>query len=176
MRMKELTDGTITLRAWRHSDAEWYASQAGDPEIQRQTKEPHDLTARQVREAITTYADHPSHRGWVICAAATGERLGNAAVDLDTGRLAYWVAAAARGRGVATAAVRLMADYAFDASELEMLRLWVKAGNDASARVAMKAGFVRAPELDETIEVKDELWTAAYFTLARRNRAKSETR
>jgi [ribosomal protein S5]-alanine N-acetyltransferase len=142
--MRELTDGSIALRGWRLVDADWYASQVKDPEIQQHTKEPAELTAQQVREAISTYADDPNHRGWVICAAESGERLGNAALDLDGGRIAYWVAAPARGRGVATAAVRLMATYAFATSELEELRLWVRTGNHASARVAEKSGFVRA--------------------------------
>ncbi len=161
--MTELTDGTIVLRPWRLADADWYASQVKDPEIQRQTTESAELTAHQVREAISTYADDPYLRGWVICAAESGQLLGNAALDLDSGRISYWVAAAARGRGVATAAVRLMAAYGFDTSELDTLRLWVRAGNHASAKAAVKAGFVRAPELDATVEVKGEQWTAEYY-------------
>ncbi len=97
----------------------------------------------------------------------TGELLGNAALDLAAGTLSYWVAAAARGRGVATAAVTLMAEYAFTLGGLSELRLWVRAGNRASARVAEKAGFTRAPALDRTIDVRGEPWIAHYYTRTR---------
>lgn len=165
--MKELTDGSIMMRAWQMVDAEWYAAQVTDAEIQRQTSDSPQLTAQLVREAISKYASDPNHRGWVICAGESGERLGNAAVDLGGGTISYWVAAPARGRGVATAAVRLMAEYAFQASELDVLHLWVRAGNHASAKVAVKAGFARTPDLDRTIEIKGEPWAAEYYTLTR---------
>jgi hypothetical protein len=60
-----------------------------------------------------------------------------------------------------------MAAYAFTTSDLALLRLWVKAGNHASARVAEKAGFLRSPELDDTIDVRGQPWTAHYYTLRR---------
>jgi len=163
----ELTDGFVLLRPWRQEEAGWYAVQAQDPQIQAQTTHPAHLSEQQVRDAITRSAADPQHRGWVICAAGTGELLGNAALDLAAGAVSYWVAAAARGRGAATAAVRLMAAYAFTTSDLDQLRLWVKAGNHASARVAEKAGFVRTPELDDTIDVRGQPWTAQYYTLHR---------
>jgi RimJ/RimL family protein N-acetyltransferase len=162
----ELPDGVIVLRPWRLAEAGWYAAQVTDPEIARQTSERPDLTAEDVRQAIIATRADPNHRGWAICAAESGELLGNAALDLVHGTLAYWVAAPARGRGVATAAIRLMATYAFDTAGLAQLRLWVKAGNEASARAAVKAGFVRAPDLDETVEVKGEAWSAEFYTLA----------
>jgi [ribosomal protein S5]-alanine N-acetyltransferase len=163
----ELTDGSVLLRPWRLQEAGWYAAQVLDPQIQAQTTEPADLTEQQVRDAITASAADPHHHGWVICAADTGQLLGNAALDLAAGTVSYWVAAAARGRGAATAAVRLMATYAFTTSDLALLRLWVTAGNHASARVAEKTGFVRTPELDDTIDVRGQPWTAHYYTLRR---------
>jgi ribosomal-protein-alanine N-acetyltransferase len=165
--MIELTDGSILLRPWRLEEADWYAAQVRDGQIQQHTSEPADLNAGQVREAILSYADDPDHLGWVITAADSGDLLGNAALDLATGAVSYWVATPARGRGAATAAVRLMADYAFDGGALNEVRLWVRAGNRASARVAEKAGFIRAPDLDETIPVRGEPWTAHYYTRTR---------
>ena len=56
----------------------------------------------------------------------------------------YWVAAEARGRGVATTAARLVAHWAFDvAPHLERLQLRADVLNAASNRVAEKAGFTR---------------------------------
>ena len=167
--MDELSDGQVRLRAWRVDEAgwveaRWYAGQVGDPLIQQNTTEPAGLTAEQVRQAIVTHAGDRDRRGWVIVAAEGGDLLGNAGLNLAAGTVSYWVAPAARGRGVATAAVRLMADYAFTTAGLTELRLWVRAGNQASARVAEKAGFTRTPELDTTVTVRGEPWTAHYFT------------
>jgi RimJ/RimL family protein N-acetyltransferase len=54
--------------------------------------------------------------------------------------LAYWIRAAQRGRGHATRALSLTADWA---SRLGFHHLWleVEPGNQASQRVAIKAGF-----------------------------------
>ncbi|WP_020575378.1 GNAT family N-acetyltransferase [Actinopolymorpha alba] len=165
--MSELTDGVIVLRPWHTDDAEWYATQSNDVEIQRNTAEPAHLTAAPVAEEIARYAADPRYPGWAICEADSGELLGNAGVDLAHGEVSYWVAAAARGRGIATRAVRLMAAYAFEISELEELRLWVKPGNAGSARVARKAGFTRAPELDNDVAIRDEVWRAEYYRMTR---------
>lgn len=166
-KVPDLTDGNVVLRPWRPDDADWYAAQSTDPDIQRLTSEPPDVTAQQVRDAIARYADDPTNRGWVTCATDTGERLGNAGMDLDEMSVSYWVAAPARGRGVATAALRLMTAHAFATTDLAELRLWVKSGNHASARVAEKAGFHRAPHLDETRTIKGEPWSVEFHTLPR---------
>jgi RimJ/RimL family protein N-acetyltransferase/SAM-dependent methyltransferase len=165
--MRDLTDDVIVLRPWCFDDADWYATQSREVEIQRNTAEPAELTAESAAKAIARYAGDPRYRGGAIRGASTGELLGNASLDLATGHVSYWVAAAARGRGVATRAVRLMTACAFETSDLDELRLWVRAGNNASANVARKAGFVRAPELDRDVAIRDELWSAEYYRLTR---------
>jgi RimJ/RimL family protein N-acetyltransferase len=55
----------------------------------------------------------------------------------------YWVAAAARGRGIASAATRALTDWAFHTFRCERLGLHAEAANVASCRVAEKCGFVR---------------------------------
>ena len=77
-----------------------------------------------------------------------GEFLGLALVprierEAQTAELGYIVAPAARGRGVATAALRLLTDWAFE--ELDMLRLELVIGsaNEPSKRVAERNGYRR---------------------------------
>jgi len=62
--------------------------------------------------------------------------------ETRTAELGYIVAPAARGRGVATAALRELTEWAF--SELGMLRLelQISPGNTASKRVAERCGYV----------------------------------
>jgi RimJ/RimL family protein N-acetyltransferase len=54
--------------------------------------------------------------------------------------IGYWVRTSATGRGVATAAVRQIVDFAKRETELLRLEVVVAVGNAASARVAEKVG------------------------------------
>jgi RimJ/RimL family protein N-acetyltransferase len=58
-----------------------------------------------------------------------------------TGHIGYWCARDARGRGIATRALRLLYRYALDELELERLDLITDPDNRASQRVAEKVGF-----------------------------------
>jgi RimJ/RimL family protein N-acetyltransferase len=160
MRREALTDGTVVLRDWRLGDADWYAAEVRDPEIQRWTSESPTLTAAEVILAIVALERQPDSIGYVICDTATGQRLGNIALRChDTvGEASYWVAASARGRGVATRALRLLSDWALAALDLSELRLWARAGNLASQRVAERAGYRRTPGDDRRRTIKGEVW------------------
>ena len=59
------------------------------------------------------------------------------------GHVGYWVAAPARGRGICTAALRLISEWALDALGLQRLELITDPDNRASQRVAEKVGFQR---------------------------------
>ena len=59
------------------------------------------------------------------------------------GRIGYWVAAPARGRGVCTRALRLLSGWALDELELQRVDLITNPDNLASQRVAEKVGFRR---------------------------------
>jgi ribosomal-protein-alanine N-acetyltransferase len=79
-----------------------------------------------------------------IADAETDELLG--AIDLHLGEeasIGYWVAPSARGRGVATRALVLLAGWALAEGGVERLGLTTHAENVASQRVAEKSGFVR---------------------------------
>lgn len=53
----------------------------------------------------------------------------------------YWLRPEGRGRGAATAAVRLLAGWAFEALSIQRLHLTTAIDNLASQRVAERAGF-----------------------------------
>lgn len=59
------------------------------------------------------------------------------------GVVGYWLAPAARGRGAATTAVRLLSDWALEALALDRVELTADVANAASQRVATRCGFVR---------------------------------
>ncbi len=94
-----------------------------------------------------------SRRGWsestqasfAITDAASGEVLGIHWLDLDqrVAEVGYWLRREARGRGVATSAVRLAASWALERCGMERLQLRADDRNVASQRVAERAGFRR---------------------------------
>jgi ribosomal-protein-alanine N-acetyltransferase len=135
----------IGLRRWTLADADWYAEEAREAEIQKWTTERPDVCAEQVRRAIDGCGSDPT--AWVIVDPATGERLGNASVELlgEAASACYWVAKHARGRGVATEALRLMIEECRARGALRM-ELEIHQDNMASKRVAEKLGFSPAGE------------------------------
>jgi RimJ/RimL family protein N-acetyltransferase len=163
-----LTDGRVLLRPWQLEDADWYVRAARDPEILRWTNERPDLTAEQVREAIAAMHATRGHAGMLVTAAATGERLGNAGLapgDPGVGRIAYWVAAEARGRGVATRSVRLLVEHAWRLG-LRRVELWAHVDNQASQRVAERAGL-RRDRVQRGLVTSKGAWDVVWYGLDR---------
>jgi [ribosomal protein S5]-alanine N-acetyltransferase len=160
-----LSDGLVVLRDWSADDAGWYAAAVRDPQIQRFTSEPAALSARRVRTAIAGLRGRPDQVGFVICDALTGERLGNIALRRVgvAGEVSYWVAAPARGRGVATAALRLLSDWALGRLGVEELRLWCHADNRPSRRVAERAGYRRASPGQREHLVNGQVWSVVDY-------------
>jgi len=66
-------------------------------------------------------------------------------IDQDNRRanLGYWVRTSRAGRGVATSAVRLLADWAFQNTDLERLEIVPSVSNMRSQKVAESAGALR---------------------------------
>jgi RimJ/RimL family protein N-acetyltransferase len=84
--------------------------------------------------------------------------------DARTGELGYLVAAGARGRGVGTAALRLLTEWGFTERGLVRLELMISVGNEASKLVAERAGYVREGVLrslyvKEGVREDHELWS-----------------
>ncbi|HEU4347359.1 MAG TPA: GNAT family protein [Actinoplanes sp.] len=159
-----LTDGVVALRQWRPDDAEWYVEHSRDPEIQRWTTEPPDLTVAAARTAIErALADRLV--AYAIADAGTGELLGNLALS-PAHELSYWVVPAARGRGVATRAVRLLLARAWSAG-VDRVVLHAHVDNVGSQRVAERAGFRRDRVERAARQVKGETWDVVWYVLDR---------
>jgi len=61
--------------------------------------------------------------------------------DPKTGSVGYWLLPRARGRGLATRAVRLISSWATREMGVTNLRLTTEPKNDGSRRVAERSGF-----------------------------------
>src|SRR4051794_31745952 len=146
-----LTDGVVLLRAWQKADGEQRLASFSDELCLRfswpELEPPSDPVAAYERnererldgEAVSLAvidATRPDHL-WGGCSIYN--------VDRDEGRAAvgYWLAHHARGRGIATRTVRLLAGWSFKDLAVQRLELTCAPDNVASQRVAERCGFVR---------------------------------
>ena len=148
-----LVDEVVLLRPWRAEDVPGKLMAFNDPVIQQFSWS--QTTAYTEADARDYFVEQDRARqaGDSLAVALAWPRddcvvLGGAAlygVDLDQGRagIGYWLAPAARGRGAATHAVRLLAGWAFEALHLSRIELTCGPSNAASQRVAERCGFVR---------------------------------
>jgi RimJ/RimL family protein N-acetyltransferase len=122
-----------------------------DPDVLRFTRVPDPPPPRFVETWLAAYDDgrkDGTREAFAIVDEADGEFLGIAVVPrIDrvarTAELGYVVAPSARGRGVASEALRLMTEWAFGELGMERLELLISVENEASKRVAARCGYVR---------------------------------
>ncbi len=144
-----LTDGAVTLRPWRPGDAEAVLLACQDPLIARFVPIPQpytDADARRFVEVRRREWGADDERSFAIVDPATDHLLGAIARHGPVGHRAtfgYWLAPEARGRGVATRALRLVVDWTLATTGAIRLDLWTDLENEASGRVAERAGFER---------------------------------
>jgi RimJ/RimL family protein N-acetyltransferase len=146
-----LTDGVVTVRPWGEpGDAEAVVEACND----RAIAEFLDMIPQPyTRSDADAYLDI-CRVGWRdgtfsnFAVVVDGHAVGSIGVrwkDPDQGvaEVGYWVAADARGAGVCTRALRVVASWALTRPGLARLELRAADENVASQRVAEKAGFTR---------------------------------
>jgi RimJ/RimL family protein N-acetyltransferase len=81
--------------------------------------------------------------------------------------LGYWVRSSATSRGVATAAVRQVAEFAFRFTDLLRLEIVCAVGNERSQRVAERAGASREGVLRHRLLLHGQPADAVMYSLVR---------
>ena len=146
---EERSDGVVTVRRWRSSDAPAVARACDDPETARWLPVPVPYTLEVARDYVDGIVPTEGAAGTVAnCAvvdAVTGALLGAVGLTVrqGIGEVGYWTAPDARGRGVAGRAAQLHAGWGFAALDLPRVELLVDVDNLASQRAAEKAGWQR---------------------------------
>ncbi|GGM54355.1 N-acetyltransferase [Longimycelium tulufanense] len=146
-----LNDGTIRIRHLVEGDAEAYAAASTDPAVVRFAHLPRrSYTPELVRQDIRTTIAEGLRTGQLavlaIADADTDDFLGSIVLfELNwatrRGEVGFWLTPAARGRGVAGRALRLVLRWCFDRLGLTALAARTDAANEASRRVLERAGF-----------------------------------
>ena len=146
-----LADDAVRLRPWCDADVEPAHAATQDPLIPRYTRVPRGQTEVGLRAFI---AEREVRRragevlSFVIADATSDAFLGTVALlrfDWEENRaeVGYWLASWARGRGVATRAVTMLARWALLDLGMARLSLMTDVDNVASQAVAERAGFTR---------------------------------
>jgi RimJ/RimL family protein N-acetyltransferase len=139
----------VALRSLTESDAEVVARACQDPLVPRFTFMPERMTVDQARSWIQTAAESwPEGNGrFAIVDSDSGVFLGSAGIGIRweqvSAEISYWLDPGARGKGVASITVGLLADWAFDDVGVERLQLLTNPTNRASQEVARRCGFIR---------------------------------
>ena len=149
----ELITERLTLRPLREADIPDIVESCRDPQMIRYTRVPLNYTRADAEDSLLTTARQIAAgqiQRWAI--DASGVFAGSIELRLPDGspespgthaKLGYYTAPQARGKGYMTEALRAVLGYAFDplGLGLETVRWTALAGNEASERVAVKAGF-----------------------------------
>jgi RimJ/RimL family protein N-acetyltransferase len=147
--MPILTDGVITLRPPRHDDVDAIYEACQDAEIQTWTNVPSPYTREHAIDYVERVAHLPTTAAFL--AFHGDELVGSFGVmEIDRERayaeIGYWVAAPARGRGVATRGVILARDWAAEELGAQLVELVIHEDNLPSKRVAERTGFLATGE------------------------------
>ncbi|WP_249667347.1 GNAT family N-acetyltransferase [Cellulomonas fengjieae] len=137
-------DGVV-LRPWQADDAATVATAYDDPGIRRW----HDraMSADEADAWVASWAGRwrdETGGGWAITTAeeVVGQ-ISLRSLDHGDGRsdVSYWVLPGARGRGVATTALRTVGTWAFGVLGLHRIEVDHSVDNPASCAVATRAGY-----------------------------------
>ena len=88
--------------------------------------------------------------------------------------LGYWVRTSETGHGVAVQAVKLVARWSFEHTDLQRLEIVTAVGNGASQRVALKAGALREGTLRSRLCIHGTFHDAVMHAIIRPTRAPTE--
>jgi RimJ/RimL family protein N-acetyltransferase len=146
-----LTDGVVSLRAWRRQDRAAIVEICSDPLSARFTSVPEPYDEHDADEWLATREEKVAAGTAVALAVVPADddrvAVGSIGLVLDwtdlRAEVGYLVSPRARGQGYATRALALICDWALDDLGLDRIELLADPRNEASQRVAAKGGFRR---------------------------------
>jgi len=173
---EELTDGEVRIRRYRpgDEDALYEAVRESIPEVSPWLSFCHqDYSHEESAEWVGS-----NQKNWeagevyafIVEDEKTGAFLGGCGLNqIDRinlrANLGYWVRSSQAGRGIITAATRLLAGFAYEDLGLVRLEIVVAVDNKASQRVAEKVGAVSEGMLRKRIRVREIFHDAISYSL-----------
>jgi ribosomal-protein-serine acetyltransferase len=173
-----LTDNTLKLRPYKHSDVPLITDavretlEIGAPYIPWM-HEAYDRSDAEgfVERAQQAWRDHTEF-AFAVTDLETGEFLGGAGLNFintayEHANLGYWVRKTHHGKGVATAAARLVAWFGFEELRLRRMELLIQSSNTGSIRVAEKLGAQKEGLMRDKVVIRGEAQDSIMYSLVR---------
>lgn len=169
----QLDCGACVIREWKRGD-EWDLVQsANNPNVSRYLTDrfPSPYTLQDAYAWIDLNEAKRNNTNFAIsvgggAAGGIGYTLGAYEARL-TATIGYWLAEPFWGRGIATAALKALTEYAFETHALRRISSVVMAPNLASMRVLEKAGYVREGVMRNAVVKYGDVYDLVLFAMVR---------
>ena len=169
----QLDCGTCVIREWKRGD-EWDLVQsANNPNVSRFLTDrfPNPYTLQDAYAWIDLNEAKRDNTNFAITvggsvAGGIGYTLGAYETRLSA-TIGYWLAEPFWGRGITTAALRKLTEYAFQTHALRRISSVVMSPNAASMRVLEKAGYDREGVMRNAVIKHGEVYDLVLFSMVR---------
>lgn len=169
----ELSGRGARLRPWQSSDAAALRLEGNNRDIWRNLRDrfPHPYTLADAEQHLRFVASPEGMTDVHLCIEVAGEVAGSISllfkhdVNWRSAEIGYFVGQRFWGRGITTAAVVALTEYAFATFDLCRLYAVVFAPNAASARVLEKAGYELEARLRKSITKDGQTMDALLYAL-----------
>lgn len=169
--------GVCTIRPWRRGDEAALARHANSHEVWANLRDhfPHPYTRDHAHAWVESASaeDPPTHFAIVLDEAVGGIGF---ALQSDIARVSaeigYWLGTSHWNKGLMTAAVRAVTDYAFTRFSLTRVFAVPYAANIASHRVLEKVGYVREGVLRRSAIKDGEVLDQVVYAITDRDRTR----
>lgn len=140
--------GPCTIRSWRHGDEETLPRHANNRKVWLNLRDrfPHPYTRSDAEQWIQHITEITPETNFAI--DVNGEAVGGIGlvlhddVDRCSAEVGYWLGEKYWGRGITTAALQVLTEYAFNQLNLKRVYAVPYARNAASIKVLEKAGYI----------------------------------
>jgi RimJ/RimL family protein N-acetyltransferase len=152
-RLTYIAGSTVSLAEFLDEDYFLYYETWLDPETRRNFNSQGSWKNAEECLQFFTNPDRPPQRmnAAILASDEVVGRISLAPSQLEPD-LGIWVYVGSRGKGYGTEAVSLATQYIFDTTDLTYIVAGIYGFNSAGKRIFERAGFKRAPELDEAEE------------------------
>jgi RimJ/RimL family protein N-acetyltransferase len=161
--------GSSIVRSWRDEDRASLVRHADNRKVWRNLKDrfPHPYTDADAEAWLALTRAEPGRTNWAL--EVGGEAAGGIGlvplpdVHARTAHIGYWLGEAHWGRGIMTAAVSRVSEFALGPLGFVRLEAPVFAWNAASMRVLDKCGFAREGVMRKSVFKDGELIDSVLF-------------
>lgn len=159
----ELHGTGFMLRGWKEEDAAAIQPHADNPNVYNYLLDrfPHPYTLEAAQNWVSLMLSIKPNYNFVI--EINGNAAGVVGLEMreDVYRksplLGYWISETLWGRGIMTAAIKLLADYAFKELDIIRIQAGVLGNNPRSMRTLEKAGFKKEGILKNSMVKNGEI-------------------